>query len=205
MKFECPQCAQRLAAEPEMAGREITCPACASVIIIPTADAGSTSHPPGGTEVALLAQSDAPPSMDIPAVPVGETPTGAGETPALPTTGRRFPIKPLVMAAAVSLLAGGGWFLLKGKTSGTGLLSIVGGPPPAEVKVFPPEINLATRGDRQSIVVQAIYADGLTRDVTVGASFSFADKSFARLEKDTLIPVADGKTELTVKYAGKSV
>ena len=207
MKFECPQCAQRLASEPEMAGREITCPACAAVITIPapTTGVGGPGHPPappgdspGGTEGALLVQVPSPAAQAIPSIPVGEP-------PALPTTKRRFPIKPLALAATVALLAVGGWFLLKGKSSGIGLLGMVGGPPPAEVKVFPPEINLSTKDDRQSIVVQALYADGLTRDVTAGASFSFADKSFARLEKGVLVPMADGKTELTVKYAGKSV
>ena len=34
------------------------------------------------------------------------------------------------------------------------------------LEVFPAEINLTTARDRQSIVVQATYADGITRDVT---------------------------------------
>src|SRR5262249_34325229 len=122
-----------------------------------------------------------------------------------PEKSRRLPIKALAIAAGVAILAGAGWFLLKSKSSGGGLLAVVSGPPPAEIKVFPSEINLSTRSDRQSIVVQAVYADGLTRDVTAGASLTLADKSFARLQKDTLIPLSDGKTELTVKFAGKSV
>src|ERR1044071_5152682 len=36
MKFECPQCSQRLSAEPEMAGRQIACPACTNTITIPS-------------------------------------------------------------------------------------------------------------------------------------------------------------------------
>src|ERR1041385_6941253 len=44
-------------------------------------------------------------------------------------------------------------------------------PTPADVKVFPPEVNLKTQQDRQSIVVQAIYPDGVTRDVTTQASY----------------------------------
>src|ERR1051326_7847831 len=39
MKFECPHCNQRLAAEAEMVGRQIACPACANTITIPSAAA----------------------------------------------------------------------------------------------------------------------------------------------------------------------
>ena len=38
--------------------------------------------------------------------------------------------------------------------------------PLAGVEVFPAEIQLTTARDRQSIVVQATFADGITRDVT---------------------------------------
>ena len=75
----------------------------------------------------------------------------------------------------------------------------------ADVKVFPPEVNLQTRQDRQSLVVQAIYSDGATRDVTSEATISLADKAVARLEKQTLTPLADGKTQLEVKFDGKAV
>ena len=43
-----------------------------------------------------------------------------------------------------------------------------------EVKVFPADVNLKTRQDRQGIVVQAIYADGVTRDVTAQAACTVA-------------------------------
>ena len=35
-----------------------------------------------------------------------------------------------------------------------------------ELRVFPPEVSLLTGKDFQSIVVQAVYSDGITRDVT---------------------------------------
>ena len=38
------------------------------------------------------------------------------------------------------------------------------------LEVFPPEVNLTTARDRQSLVVQATYADGITRDVTAEAT-----------------------------------
>ena len=37
------------------------------------------------------------------------------------------------------------------------------------LEVFPPDVNLDTARDRQSFVVQATYADGITRDVTAEA------------------------------------
>jgi hypothetical protein len=38
--------------------------------------------------------------------------------------------------------------------------------PLTSLEVFPPDINLETARDRQSFVVQAWFADGLSRDVT---------------------------------------
>ena len=72
-----------------------------------------------------------------------------------------------------------------------------------EVTIFPTDVRLTTRQDRQSLVVQAVFADGATRDVTAQASYSFADKSLVRFENATVFPVSDGKTELTVKYEGR--
>jgi hypothetical protein len=74
-----------------------------------------------------------------------------------------------------------------------------------EVKVFPPAVNLQTKQDRQSFVVQAIYADGVTRDVTGQSSYSFTNKSIVRRDGDILFPMADGQTELQVKFEGHSL
>ena len=74
-----------------------------------------------------------------------------------------------------------------------------------EVKVFPADVNLKTRGDHQSIVVQAIYADGVTRDVTAQASFTLGNKTLAKFDHFMLTPVADGQTELKVKFQGKTL
>jgi hypothetical protein len=76
---------------------------------------------------------------------------------------------------------------------------------PAELKVFPPDVNLSNKQDKQPLVVQAIYADGVTRDVTSEAKFEFKDKSIARREGNILSPASNGKTELTIAYATKSV
>jgi len=76
---------------------------------------------------------------------------------------------------------------------------------PTALKVFPSDVNLSSKQDKQSLVVQAIYADGVTRDVTSEATFEFKDKSIARREGNILSPATDGKTELTIAYATKSV
>ena len=84
-------------------------------------------------------------------------------------------------------------------------LGVFAAPALVDVRVLPPDINLSSKHDFQSVVVQAVYSDSTTKDVTGSAQFSLADKSLARLEKSVIHPVADGKTELTVKFDAKTV
>ena len=77
--------------------------------------------------------------------------------------------------------------------------------PVAELKVFPPDVQLRTSRTRQSLVVQATYANGITRDVTAEAKFALADGKLCRFEDHTLHPTADGETQLTVEFAGQKV
>ncbi len=72
------------------------------------------------------------------------------------------------------------------------------------IEVFPGEVALTTARDRQSIVVQATYADGITRDVTAQAAITLADPKVARRVGATFYPTADGVTTLTVSHGGKS-
>ncbi|WP_152050947.1 DUF1549 domain-containing protein [Tautonia marina] len=76
----------------------------------------------------------------------------------------------------------------------------------AELQVFPPQINLSTDRDRQSIVVQANFTNDTTRDVTSEASFALADPSLVRVdESHTYHPVANGSTVLTVSLGDQKV
>ena len=84
-------------------------------------------------------------------------------------------------------------------------IAAVAAPTLTELKVYPADVNLKTRQDRQAIVVQATFADGVTRDVTSEASLTLADKSRAQLDRATLLPLSDGATELRVKFQGKAV
>jgi hypothetical protein len=77
--------------------------------------------------------------------------------------------------------------------------------PLAALEVFPPDVNLETARDRQAFIVQAWFADGLSRDVTAEAKVAVANPAIVKLDKNTVYPVADGATEMTVEWGGKSV
>jgi hypothetical protein len=80
--------------------------------------------------------------------------------------------------------------------------------PPAALKtlqVFPTEVNLTTAKDRQSLVVQATYADGITRDVTKQASFTAANAALLKRSGSTFTPLADGATTLAVAFGGQTI
>lgn len=75
----------------------------------------------------------------------------------------------------------------------------------ADLKVFPAEVNLSSKGDRQSFVVQATYSDGVTRDVTSDAKLQLSDAKIATLKKALLTPLADGQTQLKISFSGRSL
>jgi hypothetical protein len=77
--------------------------------------------------------------------------------------------------------------------------------PLQKLTVDPPQVNLTTAQDRQLLVVQAAYADGVTRDVAAQASYVLANPALVRREGQTLHPVADGQTELKVEFGGQAV
>src|SRR6185295_15226885 len=73
------------------------------------------------------------------------------------------------------------------------------------LRVFPPKVTLLTSKDRQLVVVQAVYADGITRDVSGQATWTLANPALVRRDANTLWPAADGETQLTVEFGGKSL
>src|SRR4249920_1802039 len=77
--------------------------------------------------------------------------------------------------------------------------------PLTSLEVFPPDVNLETSRDRQSFVVQAWFADGLSRDVTAEAKATLANPMLARVDGNVVHPIADGSTELAVEWGGKAV
>ena len=66
-------------------------------------------------------------------------------------------------------------------------------------------MTLATSRSRQVFVVQATFADGITRDVTGEAKATLVNPALAKLDKNILTPSADGATELKVEFGGKTI
>jgi len=76
-------------------------------------------------------------------------------------------------------------------------------PAPVRLVVAPAAVELTGARDRQGLVVQAVSADGSTRDVTASANFSL-DRAVVTVTNGFLSPVADGAATLTVAYAGQT-
>ncbi len=73
------------------------------------------------------------------------------------------------------------------------------------IAVYPPDVNLLTARSRQVFLVQATYADGLTRDVTEQAKATLSGPAVAKLDKNVLTPLADGAAEMNVEFGGQAV
>ncbi len=76
---------------------------------------------------------------------------------------------------------------------------------PASLRVYPPEVQLTSGRDRQALIVQALYEDGITRDVTADVKWILSDEKLAHLEGNVLTSAADGSGEVIIEYAGHSV
>ncbi len=73
------------------------------------------------------------------------------------------------------------------------------------IEVFPPDLQLHDARDRQLVVVQASFADGITRDITNEATMTPANPALLRREGNTFWPLADGETILAVTFGGQTV
>lgn len=70
-------------------------------------------------------------------------------------------------------------------------------------EVFPNDVNLRTARDRQGVVVRVTEPNGVHRDVTAEAKFTFADPSKAKVEQGVVVPLADGETKLKIEWQDK--
>jgi hypothetical protein len=75
---------------------------------------------------------------------------------------------------------------------------------PVALRVFPTEVSLTTVRDAQTILVQAEYANGITRDVTGQATLTLDGDGVVVQEANRLTPKADGQAKLTVKFESLS-
>jgi hypothetical protein len=76
--------------------------------------------------------------------------------------------------------------------------------PPVKLEIFPASIQLDSKADTQSLVIQAMYADGLTRDVTGEAKLAIANPQALRIEGGSLHPQTDGETSIKAEFGGQS-
>lgn len=148
------------------------------------------------------------PACATPILITGPTPVPAeAAAPLSPATAqprRRTFLPVLAVVAGMAVLAGAGW-LYRAKTTQAPWLARWFPPPIEKLEVFPTAVQLSTKADHQSIVVQALCQDGSTRDVTQLASLSLGNRQLAELRDAGLRPRANGKTELRVRYSGKEL
>ena len=74
-----------------------------------------------------------------------------------------------------------------------------------KVEVFPDSVALLHARDRQSMVVQATFSDGVTRDITTEAKYTFANPALVKLTEGLITPAADGATELKIEFQDKAL
>lgn len=75
---------------------------------------------------------------------------------------------------------------------------------PVSIAVFPPDVNMQSARGKQRIIVQASYADGITRDVTAQAKVTISDPKIAKIVNLEVLPVGDGKCSIAVEFEGKT-
>ena len=68
------------------------------------------------------------------------------------------------------------------------------------LNVHPSQIKLSTKEDFNSFVVVAKYEDDVTRDVTKECSISISDTSVVRIESNTIHPLKDGNSTLSIGF-----
>ena len=83
-------------------------------------------------------------------------------------------------------------------------LSARGEAPLAELRVYPPNLNLTSARDMQRFIVQAEYADRITRDVTGEATVQLDVEGIIALEGNRVRPVADGAVTATITVGDRS-
>ncbi|MBA4191903.1 MAG: cell surface protein [Planctomycetaceae bacterium] len=81
------------------------------------------------------------------------------------------------------------------------LLSLAGPASAAStLKVFPSAVELQGQEDRQSLVIQEVDDQGITRDVTTTAKLRIADPALATFAGQTLAPKKDGTTKIVIEH-----
>jgi hypothetical protein len=75
---------------------------------------------------------------------------------------------------------------------------------PTKLEVFPAQVKLSGKRQRQQLVVTGHYADGTVQDLTRAATYASSATNVAAIENSVLKPVANGTAEITVSAGGQS-
>jgi hypothetical protein len=76
---------------------------------------------------------------------------------------------------------------------------------PSALHVYPAQISLTTARDSQTVIVQAEYPDGITRDVTEKATWKLDHDDCVTRNANRFTPKADGDAKLTVEFQAQRV
>jgi len=76
---------------------------------------------------------------------------------------------------------------------------------PVRLEVFPKDIQLTSLNDRQSLIGQVVYSNGITVDVTDKIQIDVADPNMLKLNGKTFLPTADGETIVRVSIENFNV
>ncbi|HEY3395615.1 MAG TPA: DUF1549 domain-containing protein [Lacipirellulaceae bacterium] len=76
---------------------------------------------------------------------------------------------------------------------------------PIALRVYPSEVSLTTARDSQSIIVQAEYANGITREVTDTVEWKLDREDIVARDGNRLVPRGDGAAKLTLAFATQTV
>ncbi|MCH2182085.1 MAG: DUF1549 and DUF1553 domain-containing protein [Mariniblastus sp.] len=76
---------------------------------------------------------------------------------------------------------------------------------PTQLVVTPTNVNLKNQRDIQSLVVQAVYPNGITRDVTGEVTWQLSDEAIASRNNNVLSAKQDGETALKVTLGNLTV
>src|SRR5689334_16796042 len=97
------------------------------------------------------------------------------------------------------------WSLVFGVWSFVNTSAFASTPALTDLQCYPTNITLSSAKSTQRLVVQAVYADGITRDVTDLAGFKLTNPKIVRLDYANLSPLTDGQTELNISYKGRKL
>ena len=74
----------------------------------------------------------------------------------------------------------------------------------SSIAIYPPKASLTTSADLQRFVAMATYIDGTTRDITDKVTFDPKNTALVTVAGNMIRPRADGDTEISVNFHGKS-